>query len=437
MKFFAPLTISENISKTPEGYLLCRNVAIGRTGEMEYGVSETPIPPGPDGKVYVTRTAEELFRPETVASFEGKPVTIMHPQDFVDPKSWRQLTMGIVQNVRRGTGENENDLLADFLITVEEAIELVQQGLREVSCGYEAVYTQTGIGRGFQTNILGNHVALVQRGRAGESYAINDHKEEDATMSVKESIKKIFGKAQDDALALVSDQAAPPKADQPNQGFVTLKDMTSYMDTQFSKLMDAMSGKKEEQKDSETNTVTPQPEAKDEEGASGLEARIAKLEELVAKLVGAQAGDESGEEVSEDADEEEEKTSTGDSAVGGDEEEEEVIAARAEILAPGLLEKSGKKNLKAKALLAAYATKDGKSVIDTLTGGKAPNTKDAKVCDALFIGASEILKARRSDTLGAARESLAAAARAKDSKLKGAPTPEDINAANEKFYGKK
>ena len=63
-----------------------------------------------------------------------------------------------------------------MLIKESMTIKLVKAGLREVSCGYEAEYEQTGDGEGIQTNIVGNHIALVEQGRAGQSYAINDHK---------------------------------------------------------------------------------------------------------------------------------------------------------------------------------------------------------------------------------------------------------------------
>ena len=48
--------------------------------------------------------------------------------------------------------------------------------MREVSCGYDADYEQTSPGKGKQSNIIGNHLALVDQGRAGHAYAIQDHK---------------------------------------------------------------------------------------------------------------------------------------------------------------------------------------------------------------------------------------------------------------------
>jgi len=464
MKFFAPIRISENISKTPEGYLLCRNVSIGRTGEMTYMAGELPLQPGPDGKIYVSRDSKELFRPETVASFEGKPLTILHPEDFVNPQNWERLTKGVVQNVRRGAGEQQDDLVADLLITVADAIELVENGLREVSCGYEADYTQAGIGRGVQTNILGNHLALVQQGRAGTAYAINDHKG-DSVMTLKDKIKAIFTDAQTKALdaAGCKDESAPGTPEKVGGGVVTMQDMQSYMDAAFKKMSDSfgemLKGKKEEKPaedagtPADTSTGKPaEPVAKDadpEQGA-GLEGRIAKLEALVAKLVGAATGDadeeEEGEESadadseSEDADgEEEEKPGkkTGDSAPDEDEDDEEDldVAARAEILAPGMPVEG--KNVKARALRVAYATKDGKSVIEQFTGGKAPNFKDEGLVDAIFVGASEVLKSRRTNDLAGARERIRDNASKVTKSTAAGMTPEEMNKLNEEHWGKK
>jgi hypothetical protein len=432
---------------------------------MTYLAGELPLQPGPDGKIYVSRDSKALFRPETVASFEGKSLTILHPEDFINPQNWEKLTKGVVQNVRRGSGEQQDDLVADLLITVADAIELVENGLREVSCGYEADYTQTGIGRGVQTNIIGNHLALVQAGRAGTAYAINDHKG-DSVMTLKDKIKAIFTDAQAKALdaAGVKDESAPGTPETVGGGAVQMsaKDMQSYIDAGFKKMSDSFAemlkggGKKEEKpaedagKPADTSTGKPaEPVAKDE-GANDLEGRIAKLEALVAKLVGG-TGDEGeseeGEESadadaeSEDADgeEEEEKPGkkTGDSAPDEDDEDDEEldVAARVEILAPGMPNEG--KNVKARALRVAYATKDGKSVIEQFTGGKAPNFKDEGHVEAIFVGASEVLKARRTNDLAGARERIRDSASKGTKSASSGMTPEEMNKLNEEHWGKK
>lgn len=165
--------LSPHIGRTPEGYLLCRDVPISRVGEFEYTPIEAGIR-GNGGKVILTRSAEELFNPETIASFEGKPVVIGHDR-FADPSNWRQIAVGIVKNVRQGADSEKGLLLADLLLTDEKGIDLVEKGgLREVSCGYDSMTVDDGGGRGHQEGIVGNHVALVSRARCGSVCSVRD-----------------------------------------------------------------------------------------------------------------------------------------------------------------------------------------------------------------------------------------------------------------------
>ena len=127
--------LSENISRRePEGYLLCLNVPVARTGSQEYLPEELGLTG--TGPVPVYRPEEEVFSPETVASFEGMPVTNDHPPDGVDVSNIRALQKGHAHNVRRGSGEESDLLLADLIITDPVLIDLVLSGKREISCGY-------------------------------------------------------------------------------------------------------------------------------------------------------------------------------------------------------------------------------------------------------------------------------------------------------------
>ncbi len=124
--------ISENISRRePEGYLLCLNVPVARTGMQEYLPEELGLGSGP-GFIQVYRPGEEVFAPETMASFEAVPVTNDHPRDGVDLDNIRRLQAGHAQNVRRGSGEEADLLLADLVITDERLIEAILNGKREI-----------------------------------------------------------------------------------------------------------------------------------------------------------------------------------------------------------------------------------------------------------------------------------------------------------------
>lgn len=181
MRFYTTDQISPNQALTREGFLVCKDVAIARCGEQAYLPQEIltedgqiAIPGGPDGLVRVERLPEHVFHPDTIASFNGKPVTIDHPATDVTPANWRSLAVGIVQNVRQGDGTSHDLLLADLFITDAEAIAAVRDGLRQISCGYDAGYEQTGPGRAIQRNIIGNHAAILDRGRCGPRCAIAD-----------------------------------------------------------------------------------------------------------------------------------------------------------------------------------------------------------------------------------------------------------------------
>lgn len=413
--------------ETPEGYLLCIGVSIARTGEMIYAEGETPLE-AHEGKVVVDRDAKEVFRPETIASFEGKAVTISHPADFVSPENWAQLTKGILQNVRQGKEGDANDLVADLLITDSVAINLVKNGLREVSCGYEAEYTQTGIGRGTQSNIIGNHLALVQEGRAGSSYSINDHKGKGLKMSIKEKIKAIFAKAQDEAMK-VSDEFPPVEEKKEEKS----KDAGSYDELvkickDLGEKVSALAGKKDEPKDAVASTqpTMNQPaEIKAKDSEEEMEKKKASRDAWIDAQMEKEMKD-----TEVDPDEEEEESEDGDfeeSPMTGD------TASRVEILAPGMDSKA--KDVKAKALIAAYATKDGKEVINRFTGGKLPDVKDAAQIEAVFVGASEVLKATRTASL--AKTKTNDFNPSEGSVTSGDITAEKLNEMNEKHYGKK
>ena len=161
--------------RLPNGALLCEEVPIARVGSMAYGPGETPVTTGPRGFVTIHRTADDLFSPETIAGLHGLALVNEHPRDDVFVHNWRDHSCGIVLNPRRGTGDNSDLLMADLLVTDENAIRAIESGKREVSLGYDADYTEIEPGVGRQSRIVGNHVALVHRGRCGTRCAIGDH----------------------------------------------------------------------------------------------------------------------------------------------------------------------------------------------------------------------------------------------------------------------
>lgn len=192
-RFLTTEKISPLKEKTPEGYLLCRDVPISRVGSFEYSAAEVGLP-NIGHAVQVWRPEEQIFNPETIASFEAKPVVIGHAR-FADPDNWREIAVGTTQNVRRGEGDKSDFLLADLLLTDRKAIEAVESGdLKEVSCGYDADTQETPQGIE-QIGIVGNHVALVVSARCS-GCKIGDGS---MTTSLKTRLRKLFRDGNEDA----------------------------------------------------------------------------------------------------------------------------------------------------------------------------------------------------------------------------------------------
>lgn len=163
--------ISPNQIETAEGYLICRSVPIARTGDQQYTAREVMQDGDPGQMVIVHRRPEDVFAEETIASFEGKPVTDDHPPENVQAENFASYARGHVQNVRRA-GDN---LVGDVYITdAKLASDVKHRVKREISCGYQCDLVPDGAGGYYQTNIRGNHVAVVLRGRAGHDVAIHD-----------------------------------------------------------------------------------------------------------------------------------------------------------------------------------------------------------------------------------------------------------------------
>ena len=162
--------ISPHLVDTPEGFLICKDVPIARTGPQDYLARELMLDGDPDRLITVQRHPEDVFEEATLASFEGKPICDGHPPENVCPENYAAYTKGHVQNVRRD-GEY---IVADLYINDANLANEVRNNVkREVSCGYLCNYVPDGAGYR-QERIRGNHVAVVPKGRAGATVAIHD-----------------------------------------------------------------------------------------------------------------------------------------------------------------------------------------------------------------------------------------------------------------------
>lgn len=163
-------SISPHIDRSPEGYLICRDVPINRTGVQDYLAGELGLDGDPERVVKVYRLPEDVFAPAALASFEGKDVSLGHPPEMFTAENQSSYSKGHLEHVRR-VGDNT---VADLFIKDPVLASQVESGaMREVSCGYNCKFEPYLDGYR-QTNIIGNHLAVVLRGRAGHDVAIHD-----------------------------------------------------------------------------------------------------------------------------------------------------------------------------------------------------------------------------------------------------------------------
>lgn len=190
---FAPSESTRSF--TPEGYLKCVNVRLGKAPQVrQYYAYEFPNLEGfsADQTINVYTPAEELFKPNAIKSWDGVDATDYHPpKNEINAANWKDYHIGYCENVRQ---EGEY-LLGDLLIKDKDSIDLIQNNERlEMSLGYGATLVlEQGIapdGTVYQAkfiNFIGNHVALVKYGRCGGDCRIGDQKQtppEGKTMEV-------------------------------------------------------------------------------------------------------------------------------------------------------------------------------------------------------------------------------------------------------------
>lgn len=131
----------------------------------------------PDGTVTrELRHPDDVFRPDSVSTLEGRPVTDGHPPEGkVTSANSRHLTCGWPT----GKPEVEAPFISMPLqitdkIVIDKAMDDASPS-REISCGYTCdVVEQSGTYQGEeydhrQQNIVYNHIAVVRRGRAGRN----------------------------------------------------------------------------------------------------------------------------------------------------------------------------------------------------------------------------------------------------------------------------
>lgn len=409
---------------TPEGYLLCRDVPVARIGTLMYGDGEVPVTADNTGLILIQRGEEDLFDPKTMASFEGKAVTNDHPEDWVNPSNWKELAVGTAHSVRRGEGAEADFLIADLLITDQDAIDAVMGEKVEISLGYDADYVEISPGKGVQRNIFGNHVALVDKGRCGSRCSIGDSFMSDKTKKKKisfadrirnlvktkdaEEAEKLAKAVEDEELEIETKDSD----DNEDQDGKTSDAAVNRQILKMLKTMDSRLGALEKKKTKDSDD----PEKKTEDGEDDPDDEPTKDDILKPEPAG--KADEG-------------VTHTGDSL--------KEVMVRAEILSPGIKlpptidsANNGKAVVLAKrqALKAAMQTTDGQKAVAPFIGANANiDTLPTQTLDAVFIGASELIK--QQNNLKGVRSGITT----RDFGC-AAPTIDQINQRNRDFWNK-
>ncbi len=381
MQYFFTTRLGNTRFEMADGSLLCKDVPIARTGAQVYDESELDgIVGDDDGEIVVTRDADEVFRPETLASFEGMAFTLGHPKDMVNPGNWKDYAHGHIQNVRRGTGDQSDLMLGDIHIKTSEAIQAVMGGLEQISMGYDADYDQQGPGQARQHTIIGNHCAGVPNGRAGIRCSIGDSismasKKQGWLIQLKRAIKTRDSATVEELVANAPEELIEPELDLPRALNIVINPAQPLPPEK------PLGGLTTDNDESEGGAQT----------TSELEKKVDALAILVQQLMNPSS---TATTDSDDPDEKEEKTrATNDAAY------HQGVVARAELILPGVrLPEGGKLSAFKRATMdAAFKTPEGQSLLSPLVGSSPDFARMPKATlDAVFVSASEIAKARNS-----------------------------------------
>ena len=152
-------TVRLSATKTAEGFIRDTPI-VGRAGILVYQKA--------DGSTYREyRPPEEAFKAESLASLQGKPITLGHKAFVTADNADRVKPIGTILSSGRQDG---NNILADVVIYN------LDTDARELSCGYTLTLDETAgttpEGEHYdaiQRDIVYNHVAVCQRGRAGNA----------------------------------------------------------------------------------------------------------------------------------------------------------------------------------------------------------------------------------------------------------------------------
>ena len=273
---FSPI---EKYELTPEGYLRAW-ASIARTGIQHYTDSDGSI-----RREY--RPETEVASPDSLASFAGKAITSEHPPVLLDSENTKDYQVGF-----SGTEVvyDNGCVKAVMTITDEDTIKRIMKGdAREVSAGYRVNYDPTpGVTEngehydGVQKEIIGNHIAVVRRGRAGPQVKLHLDRQDAADPSLFKTTEERLMTAKvvfDGAEFEVSEGVALAITKEREDGRMSYEDMKKKYD----ELQASAASMKEEM-----DAMEKEMKGKCDSAEGRADALAEQIEELKTELAAAQ-----------------------------------------------------------------------------------------------------------------------------------------------------
>ena len=161
------------------GWAEIKDNPISKVGVFEYMGAQISPELEPDQMYKVYRPEEELKDQECIDSFKLLPWTDDHA--MLGDGQMAAEKKGIHGVVGEDVHYEDGYLKANLKIFSEKLAGLIESGKKELSIGYRCLYELTkGVYNGerydaIQRKIRGNHLALVDEGRAGSDVAVLDH----------------------------------------------------------------------------------------------------------------------------------------------------------------------------------------------------------------------------------------------------------------------
>lgn len=163
------------------GWYEVKGNPLSKVGVFEYRGSQLPCAPDPNKMYKVYRSAEELQSQECIDSFKLLPWIDNHVMLGAEDEG---LTPAERKGVHGVIGEevyfDGDTLYGNIKVFSDSLSNAIKFGKKELSCGYRCQYVwNPGEYEGetydcVQTNIRGNHLALVHNGRMGPDVAVLD-----------------------------------------------------------------------------------------------------------------------------------------------------------------------------------------------------------------------------------------------------------------------